>query len=230
MAEPDDGAIEEDIGDAVWEESEDECPFAVSEVGKGEADEGCEDGSSCMCKGEASKFEVALELGFGGECSGPEEVKCAQYAQGNGDFGVGLLCLSVCDVGVECAGEFKQVFGIEGDAQGEDCADAAQADAEYKVRGCKVVDIVVFVQEGVVQSEVADGDDKGEYGIGCCDGAKVFGYEDLKEQEEDREVDDSRRVGAAEGLDCAAGNALDGGCFSWCCGFFHCICIARLQR
>ncbi len=60
MAEPDDGAIDENIGDAVWEESENECPFAVSEVGEGEADEGCEDGSACMCKGEASKFEVAL--------------------------------------------------------------------------------------------------------------------------------------------------------------------------
>ena len=104
----------------------------------------------------------------------------------------------------------------------EECADAAQADAEYKVRGCEVVDVVVFVQEGVVQSEFADGDDKGEDGIGCCDGAKVFGYEDLIEQEEDPEVDESRGVGAAEGLYRAARYALDGGCFSWCCGFFHC--------
>ena len=159
MAEPDDGAIEEDIGDAVWEKSEDECPFAVSEVGNGEADEGCEDGSACVCKGEASKFEVALELGFCGECGGSEEVECAQYAQGDGDFGVGL---GVCDVGVECAGEFKQVFGIEGDAQGEECADAAQADAEDKVRGGEVVDVVVFVEECVVQSKVADGDYEGE--------------------------------------------------------------------
>ena len=131
MAEPEDGAIEEDIGDAVWEESEDECPFAVSEIGNGEADEGCEDGSSCMCKGQASKFEVALELGFSGEGGGSDQVECAQYAQGYGDFGVVLLCLGVCEseVGVECAGEFKEVFGIEGDAQGEECADAAQANA-----------------------------------------------------------------------------------------------------
>ena len=85
------------------------------------------------------------------------------------------------------------------------------------------------VQEGVVQSEVADGDDEGEDRIGCCDGAKVFGYEDLIEQQEDREVDDSRRIGAAEGLYCAAGYALDGGFFSW--WFFHGICTgsARLQ-
>ena len=232
MAKPDDGAIDEDIGDAVWKKSENECPFAVSEVGEGEAGEGCEDGSSCVCKGEASEFEVTLELGFGGECGGSEEVESAQYAQGYGDFGVVLLCLRVCDVRVECAGEFKQVFGIEGDAQGEERADAAQANAEYKVRGCEVVDVVVFVQEGVVQSEVADGDDKGEDGIGCCDGAKVFGYEDLVEQEEDREVDEARGVGAAEGLDRAACYALDGGCFSWCCRFFHRVCtgIARLQR
>ncbi len=122
------------------------------------------------------------------------------------------------------------MFGIEGDAQGEECADTAQADAEYKVRGCEVVDVIVFVQEGVVQSKVPDGDDEGEDGIGCCDGAKVFGYEDLVEQEEDREVDDSRGICAAEGLDCAVRYALDGGCFSWCCGFFHSICTARLQR
>ena len=123
------------------------------------------------------------------------------------------------------------MFGIEGDAQGEECADAAQADAEYKVRGCKFVNVVVVVQEGVVQSEVADGDHKGEDGIGCCDGAKVFGYEDLVEQEEDREVDDSRGVCAAEGLDRAARYALNGGFFSWGCGFFHgvCICTARLR-
>ena len=219
MAEPDDGAIEEDIGDAVWEKSEDECPFAVSEVGDGEADEGCEDGSASVCKGEASKFEVALKLGFSGECGCSEEVECAQYAQGYGDFGIGS---GVCEaeVGVE---EFKQVFGIEGDAQGEECADAAQADAEYKMRGCEVVNVVVVVQEGVVQSEVADGDHKGEDGVGRCDGAKVFGYEDLIEQEEDREVDESRGVGAAEGLYRAAGYALDGGFFSW--WFFHGVCI-----
>ena len=114
MAEPDDGAIEEDIGDAVWEESEDECPFAVSEVGEGEADEGCEDGSPCVCKGEASKFEVALELGFGGEGGCSEEVECAQYAQGDGDFGV-VLGFCEAEVGV---GEFKEIFGIEGDAPG----------------------------------------------------------------------------------------------------------------
>ena len=142
MAEPDDGAIDEDIGDAVWEESEDECPFAISEVGKGEADDGCENDSRGMCKCQASKFEVALELGFGGEGGCSEEVESAQYAQGNGDFGVGL---GICEaeVGVD---EFKQVFGIEGDAQGEDCADAAQADAEYKMRGCEFVYVVVFVQ------------------------------------------------------------------------------------
>ena len=136
-----------------------------------------------------------------------------------------MFCIGICEseVGVECAGEFKEVFGIEGDAQGDECADAAQADAEYKVRGGEVVDVVVFVQEGVVQAEVAEGDYKDEDGIGCCDGAKVFGYEDLIEQEEDPEVDDSRGVCAAEGLYCAVRYALDGGCFSWCCGFFHCI-------
>ena len=80
MAEPDDGAIDEDIGDAVWEKSEDECPFAVSEVGEGEADEGCEDDSRGMCKGYASKFEVALKLSFSGEGGCSEEVECAQYA------------------------------------------------------------------------------------------------------------------------------------------------------
>ena len=72
-----------------------------------------------------------------------------------------------------------------------------------------------------MQSEVAEGYYKGEDRIGCCDGAKVFGYEDLVEKQEDREVDESRGIGAAEGLDRAAGNALDGGCFS--------ICIAELQ-
>ena len=112
MAQPEDGAIDEDIGDAVREKSEDECPFAVSEVGEGEADEGCEDGSSCMCKGEASKFEVALELGFSGEGGCSEEVECPQYAQGYGDFGVVLLRVGVCDaeVGVECAGEFEYLL------------------------------------------------------------------------------------------------------------------------
>ena len=95
-----------------------------------------------MCKGQASKFEVALELGFGGECGCSEKVECPQYAQGYGDFGV---VSGVCDadVGVD---EFKQVFGIEGDAQGEKCADAAQADAEYKMRGGEFMDMVVFVQ------------------------------------------------------------------------------------
>ena len=139
--------------------------------------------------------------------------------------------MGICEaeVGVECAGEFKQVFGIDCDAQGEECADAAQADAEYKVRGCEVVDVVVFVQEGVVQSEVADGVYKDEDGIGCCDGAKVCRDEDLVEQQEDGEVDESRGVGAAEGLYRAAGDALDGGFFSWCCRFFHCMCIARLR-
>ena len=81
-----------------------------------------------------------------------------------------------------------------------------------------------------MQSEVADGVyEESEDGIGCCDGAKVFGYEDLIEQQEDREVDDSRRIGAAEGLYRAAGNALDGGFFSW--WFFHGICagIAGLR-
>ena len=65
-----------------------------------------------MCKGQASKFEVALELGFGGECGCSEKVECPQYAQGYGDFGVVLLCLGVCDaeVGVECVGEFKYLL------------------------------------------------------------------------------------------------------------------------
>ena len=97
------------------------------------------------------------------------------------------------------------------------------------MRGCEFVYVVVVVQECVVQSEVAEGYYEGEDRIGCCDGAKVFGYEDLIEQQDDREVDESRRVGAAEGLDRAAGNALDGGFFS--CGFFHGVCagIAGLQ-
>ena len=93
-------------------------------------------------KARRPNSRIALELGFGGECGCSEEFESPQYTQGNGDFGVAS---GVCDadVGVD---EFKQVFGIEGDAQGEECADAAQADAEYKMCGCEFVYVVVVVQ------------------------------------------------------------------------------------
>ena len=184
---PEQGAVERRVGDAVGGVAEDEGPDSGAEPGRGDAGDGGGDEGEGVGPGENAELQVAAELGLGGLGGGAEEVEGGEDGQRRGD-----------------AAAVVAVHEENGEAHRGQGPQGAEAAVEHEVGGRQLVDPLVFVQQGVVEAEVAQGDHQGEQGGGQGHVAEVLRGQGAGEDDDGDPVDQAPGVGAAQGVDRAA--------------------------
>ena len=83
-----------------------------------------------------------------------------------------------------------------------------QSHVQEKMCGGEFVNVVVFVEQGQVEAQVAEADDHGHHDRGQFNVSELSWIEQAQQQDSSNPVDQAGHVGAANGLECAARDSV----------------------